>query len=153
MSPVGSSPAVLASTVAAAMATVTAGALYTKLTTRCDTLQSKEQGQSSVPFRIESHLMDKIQQKKYLSSAKEEIPSTLRILAIDLKEVRTDAFTGHCRLSHEKVFLDEVAPPKEIHIGSDMVASAKHSNDMQKSRKDTQSRLKIPQKALVKSLG
>ena len=140
--------------VVAAIATVTAWALYTKLTTtRCDTRQGKEPRQNSEPFRIESHLMDRIQQKKYLSSAREGIPSTLRILAIDLKEIRTDAFTGHCRLSHDKVFLDDVAPPKEIQIGSDVGGSAKHKKNLPKSKTDTQSRLKIPQKALVKSLG
>lgn len=97
--------------------------------------------------------MDKIQQKKYLTSAKEGIPSTLRILAIDLKEVRTDAFTGHCRLSHDKVFLDEVAPPKEIYIGTDVGGNVKHNKNTTKGKRDAQSRLTIPQKALVKSLG
>jgi hypothetical protein len=102
--------------------------------------------------------MDRIQQKKYLSSAKEGIPSTLRILAIDLKEVRTDAFTGHCRLSHDKVFLDEVAPPKEISIGTTAVMGGgnveqRHHQNATKNKRDIQSKLTIPQKALVKSLG
>ena len=98
--------------------------------------------------------MDKIQQKKYLQSAKEGIPSTLRVLAIDLKEMRTDAFTGTCRLSHDKVFLDEVAPPKEIHVENELADGTKTKpNPKQEKKKDALMKLKIPQKALVKSLG
>jgi hypothetical protein len=153
MHPNVSSPAFLASALAATTSAAAVGALYTKLTTRCDTPNGKEHRQRSDAFRIESHLMDKIQQKKYLSSAKEGIPSTLRILAIDLRELRTDAFTGHCRLSHDKVFLDEAAPPKEIQVSGDVHVDTKIKKNVSKSKKNTLSKLQIPQKALVKSLG
>ena len=56
---------------------------------------------SEVPFQIEVHLLDKIKNKSYLQNAKNNIPSTLRILAVDLPEMRTNAFrNGICRLSH-----------------------------------------------------
>ena len=69
-------------------------------------------------FRIESHLMDKIQQKKYITSAlaRDGIPSTLRILAIDLPNLKREGFTGTCRVSHTKIFpqTDPVAPSNEV---------------------------------------
>jgi hypothetical protein len=97
-------------------------------------------------FRIESHLMDRIGQKKYLANAKDQIPSTFRVLAIDIKEMRTQAFTGTCRLSHDKVFLEEVAPPKEVVLSKQDEATS----DADKKKRRT--KLKIPQKALVKSI-
>ena len=69
-------------------------------------------------FRIESHLMDKIQQKKYITSAlaRDGIPSTLRILAIDLPNLKREGFTGTCRVSHTKIFpeTDPIAPSNEV---------------------------------------
>lgn len=90
-------------------------------------------------FRVEVHLMDKIQQKSYLESAKDGIPSTLRILAIDLPEMRTKAFSGECRLSHDKIFVDEVAPPKRIEV-----------EDKTAGKKGKRSKLQVSQKVLVK---
>ena len=83
--------------------------------------------------------MDKIQQKTYLQSAKDGIPSTLRILAIDLPEIRKNSFSGDCRLSHDKVFVDEIAPPKIIEVGEKAIG-----------KKEKQPKLQIAQKALVK---
>ena len=104
-------------------------------------------------FRIEVHLMDKIQQKSYLQEAKDGIPSTLRILAIDLPEMRTDAFShGECRLSHESIFLDDIAPPKTIPVPTTTTISSdnhnKDNNDKSKQRRND--KIKIAQKALVK---
>jgi len=129
--------------------TATAGAAWYKNTTRCESIrklkgqqnQKKEGGFNRDPeqsFRIESHLMDRIQQKQYLSDAKDGIPSTFRVLAIDVPEMRTEAFTGECVRSHDKVFFDDVAPPKVI----DVVP-----NEGNKKQK-----LEIPQKTLVKSI-
>mmetsp|Transcript_38925 Transcript_38925/g.94251 ORF Transcript_38925/g.94251 Transcript_38925/m.94251 type:complete len:556 (-) Transcript_38925:37-1704(-) len=62
--------------------------------------------------------MDKIQQKKYITSAlaRDGIPSTLRILAIDLPNLKHEGFTGTCRVSHTKIFpqTDPVAQPNEV---------------------------------------
>jgi hypothetical protein len=99
-------------------------------------------------FRIESHLMDRIGQKKYLASARDQIPSTFRVLAIDIKEMRTDAFTGICRLSSDKVFLEEVAPPKEVNLPVNQSDAASETNEKTTQR----TKVKIPQKALVKSI-
>ena len=96
-------------------------------------------------FRIEVDLMDKIQQKSYLQSAKDGIPSKLRILAVDLPELRTDAFSGVCRLSHDKIFIDQVAPPKVIAIDDKEDPGSKDKKKKQK--------LKVDQKALVKVSG
>mmetsp|Transcript_15321 Transcript_15321/g.35505 ORF Transcript_15321/g.35505 Transcript_15321/m.35505 type:complete len:502 (-) Transcript_15321:722-2227(-) len=134
-----------------AVLTGTAGALWYKNTTRCestDKLQRRIKDETSIgfdgtserPFRIESHLMDRIQQKKYLSDAKDGIPSTLRVLAIDVPEMRTEAFTGECRLSHDNVFLDDIAAPKAIDVVLD---------DEGKKKKQ---KLEIAQKSLVKSI-
>jgi hypothetical protein len=111
-------------------------------TTGCD--QKEEKGQK---FRIEVHLMDKIQQKSYLETAKDGIPSTLRILAIDLPELRKEAFAGECYLAHGKIFADDIAPAKVIEVpGRD-----EPSND-KKGKIESKEKLRIAQKALVKSL-
>lgn len=120
-------------------------------------------------FQMEVHLMDKIQQKQYLSSAQDAIPSTLRILAIDLPEMRTSAFSGDCRLAHDKIFVEDVASPKVIMVGGDRseeqqqqqaTEEAKHINQSsvetspdkvaapQRNKKAT--KLKVAQKTLVK---
>jgi hypothetical protein len=112
-------------------------------TTWYTTTGCQEQPEDS--FRVEVHLMDKIQQKSYLQSAKDGIPSKLRILAVDLPELRTDAFSGVCRLSHDKIFIDEVAPPKVIAIVD--------KNDPVSKEKKKQQKLKVDQKALVKVSG
>eukprot|EP00980_Cylindrotheca_fusiformis_P014406 scaffold3840_cov129-Cylindrotheca_fusiformis.AAC.2 len=91
--------------------------------------------------------MDKIQQKSYLETAKDGIPSTLRILAIDLPDLRKKAFKGECRLSHDKVFADDIAPAKviEVPVRDDGL------ND-KNGKKESKEKLRIAQKALVKSL-
>lgn len=97
--------------------------------------------------------MDKIQQKKYLASAKEGIPSTLRILAIDLPNLRDDGFTGNCRMSHDKIFPDEVAAVKEVAYTTTI--DRDDDNDKEgsiKPNKKQPSKLKIPQKVVVSAL-
>lgn len=129
--------------------------------TNGDSSTSPSSSSSSPRFRVEVHLMDKIQQKAYLSSVKDGIPSTLRILAIDLPEMRTRAFSGDCRLAHDKVFVSEVASPKVVPLdhqshhdtadenfnGNDRKLSSSSSS---KTKKITPTQLKIAQKALVK---
>jgi hypothetical protein len=88
--------------------------------------------------------MDKIQQKSYLQSAKDGIPSKLRILAVDLPQLRTDAFSGVCRLSHDQIFTDEVAPPKLIAVEDKDDPASKLKKKQQKLK------VSVSQKALVK---
>jgi hypothetical protein len=113
--------------------------------------QQQQQPDDDTSFRVEVHLMDNIQQKTYLQTAKEGIPSTLRILAIDLPEMRTKAFSGDCHLSHDKIFADEIAPPKNIQVGENKEADDDHDDRKEKKRKkEKYPKLKIAQKALVK---
>lgn len=114
----------------------------------------------AAPVRVEVHLMDKIQQKEYLTNARDAIPSTLRILAIDLPEMRTNAFSGDCRLSHDKIFVEDVAMPKVVDVtmnSSDpptQGGNGVEDSGQQRQRKSKQGpiKLKVAQKALVKSL-
>ncbi len=107
---------------------------------------------STEDLRVEVHLMDKIQQKDYLSDARDAIPSTLRILAIDLPEMRTHAFAGDCRLAHDKIFVDDVAIPKVVDVDRDRVIDGDRDRiEESKSRhKKGITKLKVSQKALVK---
>ena len=102
----------LALSSATAVSAVMLGSTLYNNTTRCQTADKDGK------FKVEVHLMDKIQQKSYLETAKEGIPSTLRILAIDLPELRTEAFAGECHLSHDKIFVDDIAPRKVIEESS-----------------------------------
>jgi hypothetical protein len=128
--------------VAAAATAVAASSWYTACQQEQPVALVDDAGDSS--FRVEVHLMDKIQQKSYTKDAKEGIPSTLRILAIDLPEMRTDAFSGECRLMHDKVFVDDIAPPKSIPVpGSD-------KKDAAASKNSKEEKMQIAQKNLVK---
>ncbi|MGK3757460.1 MAG: hypothetical protein ACI8RD_009774 [Bacillariaceae sp.] len=160
--------------IATLVAATTIATAWYKNTTRCDDAitdynqqrqnQQDDEGHNSGvdSFRIESQLMDRIQQKQYLSNAKDGIPSTFRVLAIDLPEFRTNAFTGECKLSHDKVFLDDVAPPKAIDALDNRTNenSATSSNDSASidDKKETAvpvvglTKLKIAQKALIRSI-
>ncbi|KAG7348460.1 hypothetical protein IV203_017165 [Nitzschia inconspicua] len=103
-------------------------------------------------YRIESHLMDRIGQKKYLANAKDQIPSTFRVLAIDIKEMRTRAFTGSCRLSHDKVFLEDVAPPKDVVLSTGNSTAEDATSESSRNNTKRTKKLKVPQKSLVKSI-
>ena len=164
--------------IATLVATTTVATAWYKNTTRCDndatsTNNQQRQNQqdeghnSGVSFRIESNLMDRIQQKQYISNAKDGIPSTFRVLAIDLPEFRTNAFTGECKLSHDKVFLDNVSPPKVIDMLDDRANSKQNirkrtvDDNSTTSSSDSVSidvpvvgltKLKIAQKALIRSI-
>jgi len=61
------------------------------------------------------------------------------VLAIDVPEMRERAFTGNCVSSHDKVFLDDVAPPKAIDVVLDDEGKQKQ-------------RLEIAQKSLAQSI-
>jgi hypothetical protein len=141
-------------TLAAAAATCSVAtaiaAINTTWNTKTSCQQKKVEDDQKDSFRVEVHLMDKIQQKTYLESSKDDIPSTLRILAVDLPEMRTKAFSGDCRLSHDKVFVDDIARPKIITL-----LEGQNSQDDKKEQKPSKTdrraqQLKIAQKALIK---
>ena len=87
--------------------------------TQTTSLQQREHHQSEEHFQIETDLMQRIAQKPYLQAftSNEQhprgVPQRLRVLAIDVPEMRT-SFDGECRLNLSKVYADGVAPPKEI---------------------------------------
>ena len=140
-----------AAAIAAALTTTAGAAWRYKSTTRCDSIPDPQQrqggrnesnpdGSLEQSFRIESHLMDRIQQKQYLSEAKDNIPSTLRILAVDVPEMRTKAFTGKCTPSHDNVFFDDIARRKIVNV------------ELENEGKKEKQRLEIVQKSLARSI-
>ena len=104
--------------------------------------------------------MQHIHNKSYLeTSSKDDLPSTLRILAVDLPEMRTEAFQGMCRLAHSGIYVDDVAPPKVVTFqgAGNGTHSRAISNSSQHSRaggsgadQQDEIRLYVAQKALVK---
>jgi hypothetical protein len=109
-----------------------------------DTASCDSNATTDNAHRIDVMMMDKIRKKPYLQSSADRIPSTLRILAIDLqKEMRSQAFkNGKCRLEH--VFEDTVASPKVIQI----LDSSKDDN----SNDNKHHQHRVQQKLLVQSL-
>jgi hypothetical protein len=86
---------------------------------------------------IETDFMDQIAQKPYLQAFTSQdqrpfgVPHRLRLLAIDVPEMRT-VFDGNCLMNLSKVYVDDVAPRKAILVGSQ--------------------EYQVPQKSLAKSL-
>ena len=162
LSTAATSTAGMAATAAVATAGVAIVSWYHSNSSSLRSSQSEALGSSSVsevPFQIEVHLLDKIKNKSYLQNAKNNIPSTLRILAVDLPEMRSSAFkNGICRLSHDKIFVDDIAPPKSVvleeledintnnTINTTTITDSKQHNKKQQQKKQT---MKISQKALV----
>lgn len=66
--------------------------------------------------KLDVDLMDKIAEKPYLpvTNKKRSVPRRLRILAIDVPEMRTEGVDGECRVNLARVYVDGVAPPKKI---------------------------------------
>ena len=119
-----------------------AAAISSSREASCDDDKTKKDNKEA--HRIDVHLMDKLRRKPYLQSSSDRIPSTLRILAIDLQyEMRTEAFkNGKCRLGH--VFEDGIAPPK-------VVVQSQHGDD-DDNDKSRQQEYRVDQKVLVQSL-
>lgn len=110
-----------------AAATTTATALVWNTTQAEKSYSSDNADKSKKEFRLEVHLMDKIAEKPYLiqrgipnkegagrRQRPKGVPETLRIIAVDLPEMRRDAFQGYCRVDFSTVFHDGIAPPKLI---------------------------------------
>jgi len=110
-------------------------------------------------FRLEVHLMDKIAEKPYLiqrgrpgdkqRQRPKGVPDTLRIVAVDLPEMRHDAFRGHCRVDFQTVFHDGVAPPKLLQKQT-TAQEVETTSPNSKSKKDRHQ--KILQKSLAEAL-
>jgi hypothetical protein len=60
-------------------------------------------------------MMDKIAEKPYLPvTKKRSVPRRLRILVIDVPEMRTEGIDGECRVNLSRIYADGVAPPKTV---------------------------------------
>ena len=94
------------------------------------------------------------------------VPSRLRILAIDLPEVRTQAFSkGTCRVAFDRIFPNGVAPPTYVLDSTDSTedAGADSSSKNPKKKESTKAKAKanssknkrvqmVEQKAFVQSM-
>jgi hypothetical protein len=58
--------------------------------------------------------MERIAQKPYLTNT-QHIPTRLRVLAIDVPQMR-QAFDGDCRINLSKIYADDVAPSKTVKV-------------------------------------
>lgn len=89
----------------------TASLLYTKKSSKT----SLEQKHSQEQFRLNVDLMDRINNKPYLPVSQERtVPRRLRLLVIDVPEMRFEGINGECRVNPNKVFMDGIAPPKLV---------------------------------------
>jgi hypothetical protein len=107
-------------------------------------------------FRVETDFFEKLRQKPYVADPN-EIPTTLRILTVDLPDLRHRGFRhGDCRLATHKVYPDGVAPPvQSSRISSRVTQSAsadKHANkSSSEAHRNESYTIEIEQKAWVKS--
>jgi len=80
------------------------------------------------------------------------VPSTFRLLAIDLPEMRTEAFkNGTCRIAFDKVYPNGVAPPKYLEVNSITTSGIKEDKGDSK-REKRQGSVAVEQKAFVRSM-
>jgi len=118
-----SSAAATPSTVLWLTATVSitaASLLYVESTSKTSLEQQQSQPAHQEQFKMDVNLMDKIAEKPYLPVTKHRsVPRRLRLLAIDVPEMRTEGIDGECRVNMNKVFSDGIAPPKKI-AGTDI---------------------------------
>ena len=101
--------------------TITATSLfYAKSSSKTSLEQRQSQTSSRQQLKMDVDLMDRIAAKPYLPVTKtRSVPLRLRLLAIDVPEMRTQGIDGDCRVNMKKVFSDGIAPPKKIQ-GTDM---------------------------------
>lgn len=126
-------------------------------------------------YRIEVNFMEKLARKSYLhfrehasmmttkpSVSGEDlrpppgVPRTLRILAVDLPEIRHAFRQGKCRPQADKVYPDGVAPDRVVHVPfSGQRTKRKRSKESSSSHSSTETdgiQLQVEQKAWVTSL-
>lgn len=93
--------------------------LYVKKSSKTS-LEQDVTPQSQQQFKMDVDLMDRIAAKPYLPVTKHRtVPRRLRLLVIDVPEMRTDGIDGECRVNHNKIFADNIAPPKHV-AGTDI---------------------------------
>jgi hypothetical protein len=130
-------------------------------------------------YRIEVNFMEKLARKSYLhfrehadmmttkpSMSSEDlrpppgVPRTLRILAVDLPEMRHAFRQGKCRAQADKVYPDGVAPDRVVHVpfqgqdlGARTTSKRRRSKESSQSSKEEEGiQLQVEQKAWVTSL-
>jgi hypothetical protein len=143
--------------------------------------EDDDENESSNP--IEVNLMDKIANKIYLNPSRARlphqqsdflstttsksvaaterplgVPSHLRILAIDLPQMRHKAFAqGDCRVAFDRVYPNGIAPPKRLERGiipdhPDKSNIKQKNPSKEKKKKKKLILLEVEQKAWVKSM-
>mmetsp|Transcript_13766 Transcript_13766/g.22786 ORF Transcript_13766/g.22786 Transcript_13766/m.22786 type:complete len:564 (-) Transcript_13766:19-1710(-) len=157
------------SSTAALIAAFSGGLLATTAMVRKTSLQQQNKQQQSsnennntnedTNFLIETDLMERIAQKPYLQAFTSNdqhprgVPHRLRILAIDVPEMRT-AFDGECRINLSKVYADDIAPakllPKEENNNNNNNGGDGKETSKQKKKKAKLT--SVAQKTLAKSL-
>lgn len=109
-------PIVLLTTAAVSVTTVSL--FYVKNASKTHLEQDDTSRQEH--YKMDVNLMDKIAEKPYLPVTKQRsVPKRLRLLAIDVPDMRTNGIDGECRVNTNKIFTDGVAPPKTI-AGTDI---------------------------------
>jgi hypothetical protein len=140
---------------------LTTAGVMVRTSTSAQRGQTKASDRTNTIFQIEADLMDRIAQKPYLqafTSNDEQprgVPHRLRVLAIDVPEMRT-AFDGECRINLSKIYADDVAPAKDL---TSTISSPTNSatSDSTKGKTTTTSSkqqiaFRVAQKSFAKSL-
>jgi hypothetical protein len=130
---------------ASALLTASGGLLTATYVIHKTSMQQKQDNthaSASAPsFQIETDLMERIAHKPYLQAftSNDEyprgVPHRLRVLAIDVPEMRT-AFDGECRINLSKIYADEIAPPKDTKDNKFKVAQKSLAKSLIKCRKN-----------------
>jgi hypothetical protein len=139
----------------AALLVAFSGGLLTTAMVRKTSLQQNKSNADESSFQIETDLMERIAQKPYLQAftSNEQhpkgVPHRLRILAIDVPEMRT-AFDGECRINLSKIYADDIAPAKSL----PRYENGDTANTMSKQQKKRakMAATVIAQKSMAKSL-
>jgi hypothetical protein len=147
------------SATAALLAAFSGGLLTTALVRKTSLQQqnNKSNENERSNFQIETDLMERIAQKPYLQAftSNEQhpkgVPHRLRILAIDVPEMRT-AFDGECRINLSKIYADDIAPAKALPKYENGGDATTTTSSKQQKKKRTKMAASVAQKSMAKSL-
>jgi hypothetical protein len=163
--------------------TVSTRTFLTSLEKEVEGIKERKYGYNEdepLSYRIEVNFMEKLARKSYLhfrehadmmttkpSMSSEDlrpppgVPRTLRILAVDLPEMRHAFRQGKCRVQADKVYPDGVAPDREVHVpfqgqGTRTTKSKRKRSSTESSSQSSKQldgiQLQVEQKAWVTSL-
>jgi len=147
----------------ASSAVIVTGLSLSRSTTELE--ESNNEETAPLSYQIEVDFVEKLAAKPYLHFSKDDyaykqrpegIPSSLRILAVDLPETRRAFSGGECRLALDHVFPDGIAPPRKVLLEDNEQPKRKITKKKTKKKKKASKKdalhLKVEQKAWVKSM-